>query len=281
MGNDASNGNDSGASDTGTNDGQPLGDAGCPQYVTDTCDAGCATGTMCVSHNVGPMVVSGCYPDTQCTKNESACQCLSECVCKGPGSTCQMTNNGITCNGGPISRREFKKDIDYVDDAERAELASKRSHAASPSIATRRSRKAPSVTSASSSTTCRTRAPRSRRQDARRSLRLHEHAPRDGAGAAETNRRAQEAGRRAQETSLRCASPRSRSPRASTKSRRISNASMCFLEKPRPISRFFRKHRSPVTCRAKAISISNVSPSRATAQQRPRSPRSRRNTKRA
>ena len=27
------------------------------------------------------------------------------------------------CSGGPISRREFKTEIEYVDDAERAELA--------------------------------------------------------------------------------------------------------------------------------------------------------------
>jgi hypothetical protein len=129
-GSDSTTGNDSGGSDAATDAGADVStDAGgcdaCSDYVTTDCDAGCPANTVCVTRNQGVQVVSGCYPLPACAcSGKSACECIGSCVCSGPGSTCQAGNNGITCTGGAISRREFKTDITYVDDAERASLAS-------------------------------------------------------------------------------------------------------------------------------------------------------------
>lgn len=134
---DAGGGADSGGNDGGSKTdgggGQDSGgggdsgggvDAGpvCPAYVTSSCDNGCPNGTVCVTRNAGAGTVSGCYPTTQCG-NEGLCDCLSSCVCTYPGSQCSQQSTGLYCSGGPISRREFKTDIAYVSDDERASLA--------------------------------------------------------------------------------------------------------------------------------------------------------------
>jgi hypothetical protein len=46
---------------------------------------------------------------------------MAACFCK---DKCFQAADGLTCDNGTISRREFKKDIDYVTDQERQELAS-------------------------------------------------------------------------------------------------------------------------------------------------------------
>jgi hypothetical protein len=38
-------------------------------------------------------------------------------------NACSEDNGGVNCQSGTVSRREFKKDIDYVDEEERASLA--------------------------------------------------------------------------------------------------------------------------------------------------------------
>lgn len=124
---DGTTGNDGGtdgaAGDSGNTDGGTT-DAGCAQYLTDTCDAGCPTNSVCVTHNVGPSTVGGCFPTSQCGGGQGLCECIGKCACPGPNSQCQQSNNGAMCTGGTVSRREFKTDIAYVDDAERESLAS-------------------------------------------------------------------------------------------------------------------------------------------------------------
>lgn len=115
-------GTDSAATDSGGTDSG--GDAGCAQYLTDSCDAGCPTNSVCVTHNVGPSTVGACFPTSQCGSGQNLCECIGKCACPGVGSQCQQSSNGAMCTGGTISRREFKTDISYVDDAEQAALAS-------------------------------------------------------------------------------------------------------------------------------------------------------------
>ena len=116
---------DTSAGDSGLTDG-PSQDAGaCASYVTESCDAGCPLGTVCVREAVVDTEVEhGCYPlPTGCDK-ASACGCIANCVCPTEFVTaCSEQNGGVDCQSGTVSRREFKKDIDYVDDEERASLA--------------------------------------------------------------------------------------------------------------------------------------------------------------
>ena len=128
--NDSGGNKDGGSADGGPAvDAGPVNDAGCYQYATTTCDGGCPSGTTCVTRSAGPGTVSGCYPTSQCPGSISLCACIQGCVCPSPGYTgCQQTNGGVTCQGGPVSRREYKTDIGYVDDAERASLAEQALH---------------------------------------------------------------------------------------------------------------------------------------------------------
>lgn len=121
---------DSGGSDGGTGfDAGPVDDAGCYSYATNDCDGGCPADTVCVSRNAGPGTVSACYPTGQCSGSISLCACIQNCVCPQPAYTgCQQTTGGVMCQGGPVSRREYKTDIDYVSDGERASLADQALH---------------------------------------------------------------------------------------------------------------------------------------------------------
>ncbi len=124
-GSDGGGGNDGG----GGFDAGPVNDAGCYQYATTSCDAGCPSGTTCVTRNSGPGTVSGCYPTSQCPGSISICACIQGCVCPSPGYTgCQQDVGGVMCQGGPVSRREFKTDIDYVTDEQQRELAEQALH---------------------------------------------------------------------------------------------------------------------------------------------------------
>ena len=123
-------GKDSGSTDAGPGfDGGPVNDAGCYQYATTSCDGGCPADTVCVTRNSGPGTVSGCYPIGQCPGSISLCSCIQGCVCPQPGYTgCQQKDGGLVCQGGPVSRREFKTDIDYVSDEQQKALAEQALH---------------------------------------------------------------------------------------------------------------------------------------------------------
>jgi hypothetical protein len=124
-----SGGADAGGGDGGGFDAGPVDDAGCYQYATDTCDGGCPTDTVCVTRVAGPGTVSGCYPVGQCSGSISLCSCIGNCVCPQPGYTgCQQGSGGLMCQGGPVSRREFKTDIDYVTGEQQKALADQALH---------------------------------------------------------------------------------------------------------------------------------------------------------
>src|SRR6185437_5520608 len=82
----------------------------------------CPSGQVCVSKTAGLQSTHQCYPKPTCgCENKTACQCIGSCACGN--EQCQDLNSGGIDCVGPISRREFKTDISYVSDAERAELA--------------------------------------------------------------------------------------------------------------------------------------------------------------
>jgi len=102
-------------------------DAGCAPYVTPSCDAGCAAGTMCVRYQTGcptgprDLVDLGCLPIPAECGSSLTCACAGMCACTS--GICVDRDGGIVCVCEGISRRAFKRDIRYVDDALRAELA--------------------------------------------------------------------------------------------------------------------------------------------------------------
>ena len=125
---------DGGASDAPANDAADMSDVtttdaadagpcdACSDYVTSDCDGGCPTGTACVTRTQGLGSVSRCYPVPTCCNGTSLCDCIGACTCGT--DQCTESTGGITCSGGAVSRRAFKTDIRYVDDAERRRLAS-------------------------------------------------------------------------------------------------------------------------------------------------------------
>ncbi len=62
-----------------------------------------------------------------CTNGLATCACMAACFCPPTGTNkCREVGSGLTylvCDSGAKSRREFKKDIDYVSEAQRDELA--------------------------------------------------------------------------------------------------------------------------------------------------------------
>ncbi len=124
-GNDSTTGNDSGGSDTGTSD-TGVGDGGCgdacASFNGDCPDGGCPANNVCVTRTAGPSTTHQCYPLPTCCSGKPACECIGTCACGN--EQCQQSSGGggISCLG-PVSKREFKTDIAYVDEAQRAELA--------------------------------------------------------------------------------------------------------------------------------------------------------------
>jgi hypothetical protein len=120
--NNDSGGNDAGGNDTGVGDSGGCGDA-CASFAGDCDDAGaCPSGEVCVSKTAGVSNTRQCYPIPKCgCTGTNVCNCIGSCAC-GTESCTPDNGGGIRCIG-PISRREFKTDIDYIDDAERASLA--------------------------------------------------------------------------------------------------------------------------------------------------------------
>jgi hypothetical protein len=127
-----SGGNDSGGNDTGGNDtgggdtgggDAGCGDGGCKSFVG-SCDAGCPTNSVCVTKSTGLGNSQECYPlpVCGCPGGGTVCDCIGKCACGSVSMCTGSSGGGIYCQG-PISRREYKTDIDYLDDAERAALA--------------------------------------------------------------------------------------------------------------------------------------------------------------
>lgn len=121
--NDAGNNNDGGNGQDGGGDNDAGGNCTPPDMP---CSQPCPTGTVCLTSS-GPVVHQlGCTPiPPACTNGVATCDCMAACFCPKSGmNKCVAGNGGLTCNSGAVSRREFKKDITYVGDAEREELAS-------------------------------------------------------------------------------------------------------------------------------------------------------------
>jgi hypothetical protein len=124
--NDSGTGNDSGGKDTGPGNDSGGGDGGCAdggcaQFTGDCSNTKCATNEVCVQKTAGAQTTHQCYP-LPCggCSGGSLCACVGTCACGT--EQCQSGNGGIQC-AGPVSRREFKTDIEYVSDEEQKELA--------------------------------------------------------------------------------------------------------------------------------------------------------------
>lgn len=129
--NDSTTGNDSGGTDTGTTDtggnDTGVGDAGCgdacANFNGDCPDGGCPANNVCVTKTAGVSTTHQCYPLPTCgCSGKSTCECVGACACGNEQCQQSSSTGGINCLG-PISKREFKTDISYVDDAEREGLA--------------------------------------------------------------------------------------------------------------------------------------------------------------
>ena len=90
------------------------------------CDGGgicpsCEAGTICVSGTCGSGGFAYCAPiPTECDGAPS-CECMG-CACESEGPCLWVGDVGMSCRG-TTSRRDRKREIRYVDDAERVELA--------------------------------------------------------------------------------------------------------------------------------------------------------------
>jgi len=100
------------------------GDAGVCTPPHKACTSPCPSGTFCLKVS-GPLAMDlGCTPIPPSCGGSPSCACMAPCFCEGSMATCTDHPNYLYCDNGLVSRREFKKDIVYVGDAERAELAS-------------------------------------------------------------------------------------------------------------------------------------------------------------
>lgn len=88
------------------------------------CANPCPSGTYCLKAS-GPTEANlGCTPIPPECNGTPSCACMTDCFCAASRIDMCMAGQGyLICNNGTLSRRAFKKDIDYVPDAERAELA--------------------------------------------------------------------------------------------------------------------------------------------------------------
>lgn len=113
---------DSGGTDSGGVDAGCADDGGCASFGGDCGDGGtCPADSVCVTKTAGLQTSHKCFPLPACGCNgKSACECVGACACGN--EQCQGTQGSIDCVG-PISRREYKTDITYVGDEERAALA--------------------------------------------------------------------------------------------------------------------------------------------------------------
>ncbi|HEY1954463.1 MAG TPA: hypothetical protein VGH28_02605 [Polyangiaceae bacterium] len=89
-----------------------------------TCATPCPSGTYCLKAS-GPQEHDlGCTPIPAACNGTATCDCMKDCFCAGNAiDTCTAGSDYLICNNGTISRRAFKKDIDYVTENEREDLA--------------------------------------------------------------------------------------------------------------------------------------------------------------
>ena len=127
-GGDSNPSNDSGpGKDSGPGTDGGCGDGGCAQFTGDCTNTKCGTNEICVQKTAGVQTTHQCYPLPACgCSSSSMCECIGTCAC-GSNVTCQNSSSGISCVG-PVSRREYKTDIEYVSDEEQRELARETLH---------------------------------------------------------------------------------------------------------------------------------------------------------
>jgi hypothetical protein len=115
---------DAGTSDTGSDAGMGSdGCVGCSGPNSDCADGGCPSGQVCVTTTAGASNKHQCYARPSCgCSGGTLCACMGSCACGMDSCSNTGIGGGITCLG-PVSRREYKTDIDYVSDDERACLA--------------------------------------------------------------------------------------------------------------------------------------------------------------
>ena len=119
-----------GGSDAAKSDGSKDGatDAGVDACVppSGSCGGGCPHGTVCVRESQAATTKElGCAPIPAACGAQASCDCMGTCVCpQGETHTvCTTESDGLLCGTQTISRAAYKKDIRYVSERERAELA--------------------------------------------------------------------------------------------------------------------------------------------------------------
>ncbi len=101
----------------------PVDAASCVPPNVD-CVNPCPQGTYCLKASGPTSHDLGCTPIPAECKGTASCTCMADCFCPPTGvNKCTQIQNFLQCDNGTVSRREFKTDIAYVDDAERAALA--------------------------------------------------------------------------------------------------------------------------------------------------------------
>ena len=120
-GNDGSN--DAKPTDTGTSDVIALDAAECTP-PNKPCANPCPSGTYCLISNGPTQMDLGCTTIPPECNGVPSCTCMADCFCPPGGfNKCIQGNGSLSCDNGTVSRREYKKDIDYVSSDERADLA--------------------------------------------------------------------------------------------------------------------------------------------------------------
>jgi hypothetical protein len=127
----ASDGSAEVATDSSVDAGSDLGGGGCGDVAfvgadgtAAPCD--CEAGTICVQ-GVG---IGGsyafCTPIVDECHGTPTCDCMGNCVCEAAERVgcATVSDVGITCTTA-TSRRDRKRDIHYIDDGERADLAAR------------------------------------------------------------------------------------------------------------------------------------------------------------
>ncbi len=121
-----------GTTDGAGNDGSPK-DSGADVIALDaaeckppntTCASPCPSGTFCLKASGPTQVDLGCTPIPPECNGTATCSCMADCFCPPNNiNQCTAGQGFLMCDNGAVSRREYKTDISYVDDAERVALA--------------------------------------------------------------------------------------------------------------------------------------------------------------
>jgi len=87
------------------------------------CTTPCPQGTYCLKSSGPEEHDLGCTTIPPSCNGTATCECMQDCFCNQGIDSCVAGTDYLECNNGAVSRREFKKDIDYVTDEERESLA--------------------------------------------------------------------------------------------------------------------------------------------------------------